>query len=65
LRHWRKDKSEAALDPQRVNYSNLNKNGFENLILCKFLDASLNTSILPMGFCSAVKKVTKNVSVVN
>jgi hypothetical protein len=66
LRHWRKGKFEAALEPQKVNCSNLNKNrSFENLLLCKFLDAGPSTSILSMGFCSAMKKVIENLSVVN
>jgi hypothetical protein len=51
LRHWRKDKSKAALAPQRVNYSNLNKNSsLENLMLSKFLDECSSTSIIPTFF---------------
>jgi hypothetical protein len=64
LRHWRKDKFEAALVPQRINYSNSNKNStFKNLILSKFLDIGPSTS--PTLFCSVVKKVIENLSVVN
>jgi hypothetical protein len=66
LRHWRKDKSEAALEPQKVNCFNSNKNSsLQNLMLRKFLDAGLNTSIPPIGYCSAIKKVTENLSVAN
>jgi hypothetical protein len=66
LRHWRKGKSEAALAPQKVNCSNLNKNNsLNNLMLFKFLDAGPSTSIRPTGFYSAIKKVTENLSVLN
>jgi hypothetical protein len=52
--------------PQKVNYSNLNKNNnLENLMLFKFLDESPSTSIPPTVFCSAVKKVIENLSVLN
>jgi hypothetical protein len=49
LRRWRKGKSKAALEPQKVNYSNSNKNrSFENLIVRKYLNAGPSTSIPPM-----------------
>jgi hypothetical protein len=38
LRHWRKDKFEAAVASQAVNFSNSNKNSsLEYLMLSKFL----------------------------
>jgi hypothetical protein len=58
LRHWRKDKFKAALTPQRVNYSNLNKNSsLGNQMLSKFLDADPSTLIPPTVFCLAIKKI--------
>jgi hypothetical protein len=57
LRHWRKGKSKAALEPQRINYSNSNKNNnLQKIMIRKFLDASPSTSISPMSFCPAMKK---------
>jgi hypothetical protein len=57
LRHWRKDKSKAALAPQRVNYSNLNKNSnLENLMLSKFLDECPSTSIPLTFFAQPLRK---------
>jgi hypothetical protein len=56
LRHWRKDKFEAALKPQKVNYSNLNKNSsLQNLMVRKILDAGPSTLMSPMDFCPAMK----------
>jgi hypothetical protein len=64
LRQWRKGKSEAALEPQRVNCSNKNKNSsLENLMLYKLLDADPNTLIPPMGFFS--RQESNRESVVN
>jgi hypothetical protein len=64
LRPWRKGKSEATLEPQRVNCSNLNINiSLENLILCKFLDAGSTTSVPPIVFCLTAKKLIENLSV--
>jgi hypothetical protein len=57
LRHWRKDKFKAALAPQRVNYSNLNKNSSpENLMLSMFLDEYPSTSIPPTFFVHPLRK---------
>jgi hypothetical protein len=66
LRHWRKGKFKAALAPQKIFFYNLNKNSsLENLMLFKFLDIGPSTSISPTGFCSTVKKVIENLSVLN
>jgi hypothetical protein len=56
LRHWHKGKFEAALEPQKVNYSNLNKNSsLQNLMVRKILDAGPSTLMSPIGFCPFMK----------